>query len=326
MPFISPNATLLFYPSTIKINIRELIVATCENIVTIDAEIEGDPTGHTYLWEQLPEEEGGGFPVVWLEPQNQLSVMYDNQGIRDDKLFKFTVDAGLAKESSYYLRCTAVPRDYLVTGQVFSDNNVGLPYSTAEVPAVSYIMPALQTAGIAYLNTPNRAIVFSSSTSDDSIGIELQQYNNGVWNTVDSLDVSGQVFNNISSNKIYRVISRLRSNGSISAISQPIAYAYPVTNGLNDYSMADKMMWSKGTSNAPGYIIEYKPVKLIGLTQADNAYFTRQVSTVTSTIQEIKFLVKVVQEISENAYMCRSVSSVTSTILEVKPLQLITVG
>lgn len=69
--------------------VERVLLVSCQNIVTLNADIYGDLINHDFYWEQT-----GGPPVIWLEPQNQPMVMYQKNPSQSDQdcFFRFWID------------------------------------------------------------------------------------------------------------------------------------------------------------------------------------------------------------------------------------------
>lgn len=73
--------------SFLDIILEQVLLVSCQDIVTLNATIIGDITDHTFYWEQTY-----GPAVTWLEPQNQLMVMFQKPAVTGDLFFRFYVD------------------------------------------------------------------------------------------------------------------------------------------------------------------------------------------------------------------------------------------
>lgn len=73
--------------SFLDIVLEEVLLVSCQDIITLNATIIGDTSDHTFFWEQIY-----GPAVTWLEPQNQLMVMFQKPFTSGDLFFRFWVD------------------------------------------------------------------------------------------------------------------------------------------------------------------------------------------------------------------------------------------
>jgi len=206
MPYYSPHSHIFksLYDN-IFVQIDAVLTVTCDNIVTLNAVIIGDPTGHTFLWTQIT-----GTPVTWLENQDQTTVMFQQTVTRDDKVFRFTLDKGTFIEKNYEILVTAVPTDVikttlprpLVMSSETSNNNTDF--------TITAFLPVFRLAGSEVLNDTNRS--FLVSASELSLGkmpvFNVVKYLNGV-STVEqtvTFDYKGQkIVSGLNTNTSYRL-------------------------------------------------------------------------------------------------------------------------
>lgn len=133
-----------FTLSPITVIVEKILLTSCQNIVTLNAQVFGNIAGHTFYWEQT-----GGPPVIWLEPQNQLTVMYEKNPSQSgqDCFFRLYVDRYTEFEQVFDLIVSGIARDDPVLN--ITNNQNGL---------VSY--PTTSTFGIFpyYTYSPNYTI------------------------------------------------------------------------------------------------------------------------------------------------------------------------
>lgn len=76
----------------VRANAGEDSVFTCRSVVTMTADIFGDPRGHTFQWEQI-----SGEPVEFLSALDQPEMMFTFD-VKEDKQFRFWIDKGTRLE------------------------------------------------------------------------------------------------------------------------------------------------------------------------------------------------------------------------------------
>ena len=85
-------------------------VVVCDTTVFLEATVNGDLTGHTFLWEQID-----GDPVTFLTPLNQFAISYTTANFLD-KTFRFFIDKGTGIEQFDDVFMFSTPTLPLVTG------------------------------------------------------------------------------------------------------------------------------------------------------------------------------------------------------------------
>lgn len=139
----------------LEIVVEDVVLVSCQDIVTLNAIVLGDMDGHTFLWEQI-----GGPPVTWLEPQNQLMVMYQKNPSESgqDCFFRFWADKNTPFEQY---------KDMVVSGIARDDSNFvprikQLSYGTREFVDVTFrVSPGFTYAPNYTLNNPTRVFTFN---------------------------------------------------------------------------------------------------------------------------------------------------------------------
>lgn len=125
-----------------KVTLQTMKLVTCDDIITLHAQIDGFPGTAKFLWEQQT-----GIPVEWLEPVNQQSVTYKQTLIRDDKIFSFFVNKGTVLEQEYRITVTAIPREIMDTTYVGESWTV--PYVLSDLPTQSLSIAPVVAEGTA---------------------------------------------------------------------------------------------------------------------------------------------------------------------------------
>ena len=154
---------------------QTLRIVTCDNIITLHADIIGFAGNAKFRWEQV-----SGQPVAFLEDQNQVTVTFQQPAIRDDKVFAFYVNKGTSLEQRYLVTVTAVPRETVyITNDLYS---TAQPFTSDELAAVS-ASPGLVYDGLArYIDFSNPADLplFSYIASRYTNSLVLATYSYGV--------------------------------------------------------------------------------------------------------------------------------------------------
>ena len=181
MSFVYPQSHIF---NTVNDNasilLDSMMTVTCDDIITLSAQILGDITGHTFYWEQI-----SGVPITWLEDQHQQSVMFQQPSDRGDKLFRFTLDKGLDIEKSKEIIVSAIPTDIIKTkNPVLVNVKHGfIPEYQSDIYAM--IPGERYTEGQSW-NDVNRSLLFSPKSH---IGYDVNLVNNTTGTSVDFLHI-----------------------------------------------------------------------------------------------------------------------------------------
>ena len=160
MPFIN-SALVRIPPPPIVIILDQLLIVSCDTIITLHATIENPLASYEYQWEQL-----SGLTVTWLTPTNELTVMYEQTPVRDDKVFRLYVNMGSSGQEYAEILVSATPRDSIpeiknsnFTALAFNGAGRQKPYALQEV-AVATQIPGLSAPGTVTVNNPTRGVMF----------------------------------------------------------------------------------------------------------------------------------------------------------------------
>lgn len=155
MPFL--GSTLVRFPiATIEIILDRLQIVSCDDIVTLHAQVVNPLVGQIYEWVQL-----SGNTVIFLTPTNDETVMFQQTLVRDDKVFRFYVNRGLAKESFVDILVSAVPREDLP--EIKNSPRLFARNFADESMVIASIMPGLSAPGVVTLNNTLRGVKFNSA-------------------------------------------------------------------------------------------------------------------------------------------------------------------
>ena len=205
MPALHTNTdarvrNLVIPTSKLKIVVDSVQLVTCQDVITLNAQIITDGLLHTYEWVQI-----SGTPVTFVGDTHQQMVVFHQAAIRDDKVFRFYVDKGQTTEQSKDVLVTTVSRDpmpQLMTSIVASSfigwNDTVIP--TGQPQAGS------NGNGSITLNNNNRSIVWPlNATIANIIGIRVVQIINGMDVVLADVMRPLRSFNNIVAGNLYRL-------------------------------------------------------------------------------------------------------------------------
>lgn len=82
------------------------IMALCLTNVAINPILKGDPTGHTFQWEQI---KGDDTSVTWLTPKDQPEFSIHIGAIKADRVFRFWINRGTSYEKYYDITIYGTP-------------------------------------------------------------------------------------------------------------------------------------------------------------------------------------------------------------------------
>lgn len=314
---------------------RTLPVA-CDNIVMLSATVLGDPSGHTFEWEQI-----SGEPVIWLESVYQTNVMFQQPATRDDKIFHFVVDKGKAIEKRYEVLVTTIPTDVITT----SINNNALlcaAYSySGEYTNISAMVPAFGPLGSVEVNNPSRAVIFNTpyrlNSSNEVPSVSLLEFNDGEYHqlgslTYDTLSSLTAIINALSTDKSY--ILKTKAYGSDS-YSKPFSFAS--SNFLSTVELSitdsDKITTSIYGNNLYGETAkEVISRQLMTLETQDNVNvfgFNQDTNSYTYVVETISRTLTTLDNTDTQETLASSVNSGNlsfSSIVEVKQFQYSSLG
>lgn len=192
MPFVNPLSHIFtnIYDN-VSIQLDAVLTVTCDDIITLHATLIGDLTNHTFLWEQV-----SGTPVIWLEDQDQQTVMFQQPAVRDNKVFRFTLDKGTYIAKFRDILVTAIPTE-LVKTTVISSGLSGKYSKSLEITNMSVLMPAFKPAGSEVLNDTDRAVLLTTG-SLYGMPLTVNEYVAGV-----DVPIANYTFNNPLSSLVY---------------------------------------------------------------------------------------------------------------------------
>lgn len=143
-------------PSPILIILDQLMIVSCDDIITLSATVPASINPQSYFWEQL-----SGQTVIWLTPTNELEATFQQTLVRDDKVFRFWVNKGGTKEAYKDIIVTAIPRDYIP--EIKHARNFTQTYADEEV-ARAYMIPGLSSEDTWTINNTDRGIRWPAPT------------------------------------------------------------------------------------------------------------------------------------------------------------------
>lgn len=148
-----PRSNLSF----LSFYVDSVLPVTCNDIVTLNAILNGDPTGYTFEWVQM-----SGTPVIWLEDRDQTVVMFQQPVLRDDKVFRFYLNKGKSTERYKEVLVTAVPTDnyFLSQTKVYSSCSVSA-LGSPSIISYSLNIPVYRPPGSEAISDPQRAVLYN---------------------------------------------------------------------------------------------------------------------------------------------------------------------
>ena len=155
------------------VQLQTLRMVTCDNIITLNAQIIGFAGTSKFRWEQT-----SGQPVVFLEDQNQTMVTFQQTQIRDDKTFIFYVNKGTTLEQKYTVLVTAIPRDTVLLQTDTTARQT--PFWQAELAAFSLYPPIVADGTAKYVDytdaTDRPLVVFKAGRATPSFVLTTYSY------------------------------------------------------------------------------------------------------------------------------------------------------
>lgn len=286
MPFINTSGTLRFRRITggLIVNVDTMLTVSCNDIIMLTGTTEGSEIGHRFRWEQI-----SGTPVQWLEDVNQLTVMFQQSVVRDDKIFRLTVDEGTAFSQTHDILVSAIPTDYVLTNS--HSSYFGTVSLLSDNPTlISPISPALRPAGSQVLN--------------DSLGMLSIQTPSYVYKSLDTAYtfelfartpagfvsertqpasyVKLQTINEVPSNTTLKLETTQLSisSGVVSTdTSNSISRLYPIPN-LNELALSDADIVTKTGSSK-----KLVAANIIQLSQPALLYLNSPTDVVTNAMR-----------------------------------------
>ena len=169
MPYYNAHnyvTTYLF--DNVVLDLDSVLPVTCSDVVTLNARVSGDLTGHTFEWSQL-----SGTPVTWPESVNQVNVMFQQPATRDDKIFRFTIDTSGAIAASDKRLDVMFATHYWSIGNVFRTANSACPVVTiASNGEDNAVMFGNEIAGTEAFDIRCKGIVFELGATAKLGGVD----------------------------------------------------------------------------------------------------------------------------------------------------------
>ena len=157
MPFIGTQLNQFTIPP-IELILDRLQIVSCDDIVTLHGQIPHELVGNRYQWYQI-----SGLIIEWLTPTNELTVMFRQTLVKDDKVFRLMVNQGTASQVQADILVTAIPRDDAPvishSPHFYTQAFRGKAYSDSEV-ATAIMIPGLSPSGSS-VNNPLRGVMFN---------------------------------------------------------------------------------------------------------------------------------------------------------------------
>lgn len=186
--------------SFLEIIVERVLLVSCQNIVTLNAQIVGDETDHTFYWEQT-----AGPPVIWLEPQNQIMVMYEKNpsDTNGDCFFRFWIDRYTQFQQYRDLIVSGSARDDVVyTPTVANTGLISQPFT-----AIFQTFPDFTYSPAYTIDNPNKIFSFNLPNFTPAIAIKnvVYEYTSGGLIEVQQLSPTDKLFLTPETGKFYVV-------------------------------------------------------------------------------------------------------------------------
>ena len=205
-----------------------MMIVSCNDIVTLTADITGDLTGHTVVWDQI-----SGTPVIWLENQDQISVMFQQPtAIRDDKVFRFYIDKDTPYQVYYDTLVTAVPTErHSATFQAHA--SFGDATSGSESASFAGIYPLLGPAGSEVYNASRSLAAFNfnevpSAERRRHLVRLLQLTSLGEYTEIDRMQVptgTSSYFNSVPTNTSFKIVTEIDNDAGATIIDETVPFS-----------------------------------------------------------------------------------------------------
>ena len=313
------------------IQVDSALTVTCDDIVTLHATLIGDISNKTLLWEQV-----SGTPVIWLENQDQQTVLFQQPAQRDDKVFRFTLDKGKRTEKWSEILVTAIPTDVFKTS-ITSQGLAGKYSKSVDITNMSVLLPAFKQEGSQVINDLDRAVLVTAGNLY-GIPFTINEYVDGVDATV-----AGYTFNNPLTGLVYingltvdKNYNLRVDNGYEYGVSVYKNHSSTTFNYSPDYAITDENTVATSvpvTNTGLGSIVEVISREIVGNTDSqDSVTLTEGISLVNaglgSTIEIIERTITVNDE-SQDTISISNMSlnnSGLTAIVEVKQFQFASLG
>jgi hypothetical protein len=181
--------------------VDSVLLASCQEIVTLNATIIGDASAHTFLWEQI-----AGPPVIWLEPQNQITVLYQKPNTPGDATFRFWIDKNTQFQQ---FRDLTVTSEALETVETQISAARGGVISFIGAPQNLYFAPTFSNYEAVTRNQQNRLLMYDGATAlthlDKQVGYEINRIENGTAQVIATVQPSTLYYGLVFPNTTYSV-------------------------------------------------------------------------------------------------------------------------
>lgn len=277
--------------SNINFYVDSVLPVTCNVVVALNAVVYGDIANATFLWEQI-----SGAPVIWLEQQNQVNVLFEQPATRDDKVFRFWVNKGRSGQKYKDVLVTAVPTDSFTSN--IQRSNSASSVSAFGIPSFvnyNYILPVVREAGSQVTNDILRSVFFTRPTGMLVVSsarplISLLELTSTGYIIVNQeiqstglTDITG-VMNSLELDKTY--VLRVSNNG-VSQDSSPFSVNSVIFESTPDLALTDEdsVTVSLALPFSKSYIDEVIDRKLLSIDpdQTSDSYLSNLARPVSSS-------------------------------------------
>jgi len=339
MPFINTSGILRVRRTAggLRVEVNSMMIVSCDSVITLSGTPMGPELGHRFEWTQI-----SGTPVTWLENTDQLIVMFEQTAVRDDKVFRLTVDGGTPFARTYDILVTAIPTDFVYTEQ-HSVQFGGVSLLTDNPSLQPAIAPALRPAGVQVLddewgmlvaNTPTYAMQIVDGVY--GIGLWIRSGTGFVEDRVHPVSkTTVQVINEVPSNVSLKLVTSRTDYGiTTTEESNVVSRIFPIPN-LHELSISDgEVVAMSGASKhkasatilqlfQPSLITVDEPTELV----SGGVRVSSTASVLEVITRELIQLPEVPEDVAYGGHQTATIGGIaTAGILEIRNLDFSSLG
>jgi len=219
----------------------------CSPLVTLQATVIGDLTGHQIIWEQI-----SGHAVNFTTPLNQLTVQFTPPAINDDKIFRFWIDKGTIEQQYDDINVWTTPTSILIVDVPLPKNNTSIGSYGETVgcraPALRAMFnyPLTKEEVATCSSYASKSLAWETVCTDAGIltGYTLYKKVSGSWVEVISLPPTALRYDTVEVNVLYKLSAHFTdynrsSTYDSNAVFFPTETDYPLLHrtesNVNEY-------------------------------------------------------------------------------------------
>lgn len=305
--------------ANVLLSVQTLMIVSCDTVITLAATVTGSLANRTVEWVQM-----SGTTVNWLESRYQVSAMFTQSLVRDDKVFRFYIDRGRTTEMYQDVLVTAVPRDTLpdITPVVAV---TGLKYVASEMSTGLISIPALSPIGTSSVNNTLRMLTWTNSAEIYFSGASVIKLTSPVTTTA-----LGKVnyISNLPIGPTYRIDSLLDYYG-IQRITSSALISTSVINGYVDADASDAVSCTVSVGPFTNSVLEVITRELATIAPIEdtvNPNFTNQAVQLTTLEVITRELTQAPLQSDSMAFLIATDLPVAGSILQVLSVGISTLG